>query len=293
MKEKFMDKIIVYTKLIRVKQWIKNILIFLPGFFAGVFFDKDVLIVEIMAFLTFSFGTSVVYIINDIQDVEKDRLHTTKKNRPIASGKISIRKAYIVNVVLLSVCVLLNLYCFGGNYKVVLVQIIYMAINFWYSIGHAKNIPLLDVVILVSGFVLRLIYGALMVDVQISAWLYLVIIAGAFYMGFGKRRNELMKNSTETRKVLKHYSKDFLDKNMYCCMTLIVTFYSLWCLDKGEGILSSNYLLSIPLLMIILFKYSMDVEGNSDGDPTTVILGDKVLIALCGVMGLLLLFSIY
>ena len=109
----------------------------------------------------------------------------------------------------------------------------YLAINILYSI-KLKHIPILDIAILTSGFLLRLLYGAEITGIGISNWLYLTILSFSFYMALGKRRNELTKIGNETRRVLEYYNKSFLDNNMYTCMALGIVFYSLWCIDINK-----------------------------------------------------------
>lgn len=275
-----------YLKLIRVKHWLKNFLIFLPAFFSINMLNVGYLGKCFLAFLVFSFASSIVYVLNDISDIEKDRMHPIKKNRPLASGVISIKNA-IITIVLLIIVMGVIMYFFyqeTNNIFVILVPIIYIVLNIFYSKG-LKNIPIIDVVILVSGFVFRIMYGGLVIDVEVSKFLYLMIIFGAFYLGFGKRRNEIIKNGKKSRKVLEFYNKDFLDKNMYVSFALAIVSYTLWSVDKDTIMrIGNDYLFwTIPLVMIILQLYSLDIESNSYGDPIEVILSDKILI-LCGII---------
>lgn len=271
-----------YIKLIRVKHWLKNCLVFLPIFFNISFFKPDLLLTSVIAFFIFSFTSSIVYVINDISDIEKDKLHPVKKKRPLASGAISIPKARIVIVVLLVLVALLSIYAYkeNNNIFIFLIPVIYLVLNILYSKG-LKNIPIIDVVILVSGFVFRVMYGGVITDIEVSKYLYLMIIFGAFYLGFGKRRNEIIKNGEKSRKVLKLYNKEFLDKNMYVMLGLAVVSYTLWCVDPVTiARVGNDYLFwTIPLLIIILLLYSLNIEGNSHGDPIEVILADKKLLA--------------
>ena len=221
-----------YLKLIRVKHWLKNVLVFLPIFFSINLFNRDLFFSSIVAFLVFSFTSSIVYVINDINDVEKDKLHPIKRKRPLASGAISIGKAKILVVTLLLIVGIITyiLYKTKGNLFIILIPIIYLLLNILYSKG-LKNIPIVDVVILVSGFVFRVMYGGVVTSVDVSKYLYLMIIFGSFYLGFGKRRNEIIKNGNKSRKVLALYNKEFLDKNMYVALALAVVSYTLWCVD--------------------------------------------------------------
>ena len=275
-----------YLKLMRVKHWLKNGLVFLPLFFSSNLFNKDLLIMGFLSFLIFSFTTSIVYIINDICDLEKDRIHPTKNTRPLAKGEVSIKNANIIIGILtvLSLLLMIILFTMNTNGFVFVIPCIYLIINIFYS-KYLKTIPIIDVAIIVLGFVLRVMYGGFCTNVEVSKYLYLMIIFGSFFLGFGKRRNEIIKNGDKSRKVLSLYNKEFLDKNMYVAFSLAVVSYCLWCVDKETiSRIGNDYIFwTIPFLMIILQLYSLNVEGNSDGDPVEVILSDKKII----IMGLL------
>ena len=270
-----------YLKLIRVKHWLKNILVFLPAFFSTGITNKNNLLLCFIAFLIFSFASSTVYVLNDINDVEKDRNHPIKKNRPLASGKVSIRGAIITIIILVLIdALLMNWFYFKTNiHATYIIPIVYVLLNILYS-KYLKNIPIIDVVILVSGFVLRVMYGGAVINVEVSKYLYLMIIFGAFFLGFGKRRNEILKNGDKSRRVLHLYNKEFLDKNMYVTFALTIVAYTLWCVDPTTiDRIGHDYLFwTIPLIMVILQLYSLNIEGNSHGDPIEVILSDKKLL---------------
>ncbi len=270
-----------YIKLIRVKHWLKNFLIFLPAFFSINIFNKSYIATCSLGFLVFCFASSIIYILNDINDIEKDRLHPVKKYRPLASNRISKKQAYFIIILLIFIIsmIIFFLYKNTKNIFVILIPLIYIILNIFYSKGF-KNIPIIDVVILVSGFVLRVMYGGEVINVEVSKYLYLMIIFGSFYLGFGKRRNEIIKNGNKGRKVLEYYNKDFLDKNMYVCLALAIVSYTLWCVDKTTITrIGNDYLFwTIPIVMVILQLYSLNIEGNSHGDPIEVVLADKKLI---------------
>ena len=280
-----------YIKLIRVKHWLKNGLVFLPLFFSINVLKIDLLRNNIIAFMIFSFTASIVYVINDINDIEKDKLHPIKKNRPLASGAITKNKAIITIFILslLTISMMYLLYTLSNNIFVFIIPIIYLFINILYSNG-IKNIPIIDVVIIVCGFVLRVMYGGISINIEVSKYLYLMIIFGSFYLGFGKRRNEIIKNGDKSRKVLKMYNKEFLDKNMYVALALAVVSYTLWCVDPTtiERIGNDYVFWTIPLLIIILQLYSLNIEGNSHGDPTDVFLSDKKLLITTIIYALLM-----
>ncbi len=282
-----------YIKLMRPHHYLKNFLILLPLIFSGSLFNISKLTSTIFAVISFCFAASAIYVINDIMDKDKDKLHEKKKNRPIASGKISVKNAIIFFIFLIILSYIFNVLgtkkIFDVSYTLVL---IYIFINILYSLG-LKNIPLIDIGILVSGFLIRILYGAFIISVEVSNWLYLTILAISFYMGLGKRRNELSK-SKETRKVLKFYNKDFLDKNMYMCLSIAIVFYSLWCADSINIAKTNNYLvLTIPIVILLCMKYSMDVESDNFGDPVDVILGDKMLLILSFIYAIFIMLIIY
>ena len=277
-----------YIKLMRPKHYIKNFLVFLPLLFSGMFFDKNNILTCLLGFICFSLLASTIYIINDIKDKDKDKMHKTKCNRPIASGKVSVRNAIILDILLITIIALV---CILGNFNALSIYLVllYFILNLIYSFG-AKNIPILDIIILVSGFFIRVLFGATLLNITVSNWLYLTVIAISFYLGLGKRRNEIIKSGVNYRKVLKYYNKDFLDKNMYMCLTMTIVFYSLWTTDSAVVLKNNNLLIwTVPLVIIIAMKYSMNIEGDSDGDPIEVIMKDKALICL----GLIYVISLF
>ena len=286
--ETVLEKIKSIVKLIRPKHYLKNFLIFLPLFFSGELNNINKVIVCFFGFISFCLLASTVYVINDLKDVEIDKLNPTKKNRPIASGKIKMNEAVLIIIGLLILMCIFNFLSYNFKYItlnqfiiLLLLECLYLILNILYSFG-LKNIPIVDIVILVSGFIIRLVYGAEITQIEISNWMYLTVMSGAFYMGLGKRRNEVIKQGDKSRKVLKKYNKEFLDKFMYVCLVLSIVFYSLWTID-GQTIerVGSNYMIwTIPLLMIILMKYSLIIEGDSYGDPVDVLIKDRFLIVL-------------
>lgn len=282
-------------KLMRPKHYIKNVLIFVSIIFTQNLFNTTLLVKSCCGFVAFSLLTSVVYIINDINDVEADRKHEVKKYRPIASGDISVSSACIIAIVLFILSFTFNLLCSGSAITNVLLCC-YFILNLCYSLG-CKHIPFLDIILLVSGFLLRVMYGAALINSGISSWVYLAIIALSFYMALGKRRNEIKKVgvSGTTRKVLTYYTYEFLDKFMYVCLTLAIAFYSLWSADTQivQKYGTDKLVWTVPLVIILIMKYSADIETDSYGDPVDVIMHDKALIGLSIVYGLLLLGLIY
>lgn len=285
-----------YLKLIRVKHWLKNILIFLPIFFSINILNLNYLKISSLAFIIFCLSSSIVYIINDIKDIEKDKNHPIKKYRPLASGKVTKNKAFILLVFLVIIDLLLMTYLYINinSVLVYVVPIIYIVINILYSF-ILKDIPIIDVGVIVLGFVLRVMYGGITTNIEVSKYLYLMIIFGAFFLAFGKRRNEILKNGSKSRRSLNIYNKEFLDKNMYVMLGLAIVSYTLWCVDKDTITrVGNDYLFwTIPLVMIILQLYSLNIEGNSHGDPIEVFLSDKKLIVMSIIYTIVMTILIY
>lgn len=279
-------------RLMRPKHWIKNFLIFMPLVFSGLFFDRTGFIIVCIGWLSFSLMASAVYILNDISDRKSDKKHEIKCGRPIASGTVSIRTASILFVILAGVAVFLT-WLIDPSLISLLLLLAYLLINIGYSKG-LKKIPLVDVTLLVAGFLIRVFYGAVLIDQAVSVWLYLTVTAMSLYLGFGKRRNELVNqidNNMEIKGVLKYYTPEFLDKNMYMSLTLTIVFYALWAAGHSE---EYSYLIwTVPLVILICMKYSLSIESQTYADPVDVFTSDKILIALVGIYGLCMMGLLY
>ncbi len=283
-----------FIKLMRPKHYIKNLLIFIAIIFSGNLFHADMFWQTVAGFIIFNALASAVYIFNDIHDVDEDKRHPVKRMRPIASGAVSIYMAY-------ALAVFLTLFALAGSFLLFsascfIVPLLYFFINLGYSVG-LKHIPFLDIALLISGFFLRVVYGAFIINVELSNWVYLTVIALSIYLGLGKRRNELLKNGQEnsTRPVLKYYSASFCDKFMNVCLTCAMVFYALWSVDPVTiQRVENNYLVwTVPLAFFILMKYCSDIEADSYGDPVDVLFHDKILIAMCLVFGVAVLGIVY
>lgn len=272
-----------YLKLFRVNHYIKNLLIFFPIFFNSSIFDKNLLINSSIAFVIFCLITSVVYVFNDIADIENDRNHPIKRNRPLASGAISIFSAKMSIIVLLTLIFLIEYLCFYYNvfsdsqviYSSIII-IIYMFLNFIYSL-KLKNKAIFDIMILASGFLIRVLYGGFVTSIEISNWLYLTVLSAALFMALGKRRGELRKNKKKSRPVLKFYSDQYLSQFMYLFLTCTMVFYSLWC-SIGNQTSNSLLIYSVLFVIFIIMRYSIIIEKDSYADPIDVILNDKELM---------------
>ena len=277
------------VSILRVKHYVKNILILVPLLCSGqLMTTQDYLLVGIVGVLSFSLMSSSIYIVNDIQDKETDARHPQKRFRAIASGTVSISKAITLSVVLAIVAIGLSIYLsVQSSWAVATVLLIYFILNMAYSLS-LKHVPIVEIAILSSGFLLRVLYGGFATGIEVSSWLYLTVLSFSFYMGLGKRRNELEKHAQrETRKVLSNYSQRFLDRNMYMFLALTLCFYSLWAKEQGNWALAS-----VPIVILSCMRYSHLIENESNGDPIEVILNDKVLFFM-GVFYAVYMFTVF
>ena len=177
------------------------------------------------------------------------------------------------------VCILLSLAIslLTGAAASCIVIVIYLFLNIAYS-GGLKNKPIVDVLILTMGFVLRIVYGAVVSGVAVSGWLYLTVFSGALFLSLGKRRNEIRQHGQtgETREVLRLYTDSFLDKNMYVSLGLTIVFYALWAMAQNSLWMTGSVLLVVAIFM----RYTLVLEGDSDGDPVEVVTHDTALLVL-------------
>lgn len=290
---KFNRRAAALARLARPWHYVKNLLVFVPLFFSGQFFSApQKVLCAALAWGSMSLLASTVYVINDLHDCERDRQHETKKNRPIASGSVSKRAAVIYAALLLALALGLHaLVCClsGGVTMATAVLTAYLICNIGYSVFGLKNTPIIDVSIVALGFVLRMLYGSAATGIETSNWLLLTVLMGSYYMALGKRRNELRDSGEKSRAVLRHYSEAFLSRGMTMFLTLTIAFYALWSVDVAHA----YAVMSVPLAVLIALCYSLDIEGESDGDPIEVILHDKKLIALGLVYAVVMLCIVY
>ncbi|MGL4998540.1 MAG: decaprenyl-phosphate phosphoribosyltransferase [Cetobacterium sp.] len=276
-----------YLKLMRVKHWIKNLFIFIPLFFSKNLFNYGSFSETVKIFFIFSLASSLIYIINDMCDIEKDKAHPRKCTRPLASGVIKISSAKIFIIVLVSLFILLAV---KSNVLAVSVVIAYIIMNILYSV-RLKHEPIIDVLIIAMGFIFRVVAGGFGTGVILSSWLLLTIFSLSTFLGFGKRRNELLLiDQSNQRKVLQYYNVESLDNftNIFSGMFLI--FY---CLYSFEGIIPYFYI-TIPLVVYGLLKYNLLLKDiNNEGDPTEILFSDTGIKSVVGLYSLISFFLLY
>jgi decaprenyl-phosphate phosphoribosyltransferase len=277
-------------RLMRPKHYLKNVLIFLPLVFGHQLDDLDTVKRTLIGFLAFSAVASVVYIVNDLRDVELDRQHPTKRNRPIASGAVPVPVAIAQAVVLVPLAGALS-WLAGSDVVGYALLGGYLLINLGYSFG-LKHIPILDVSILAVGFIARVYYGADIADIAVSDWFYLTMFSFSFFVSFGKRRNEMLQTGTTTRVANGRYVPAFLDKAMYLSAAVTVVFYALWTIDSGQA--NGLLIWTVPLVLVIFLVYILRVEQpDQGGDPIDVVTGSASLLSLVAAYGAVVVGLLY
>ena len=220
-----------YFYLIRPKQWFKNSFVIAPLIFSGSISLENA-VISLLGLIAFILSSSIVYIFNDINDLNYDKSHPKKRNRPLAAGIISIRDAFIFMILLvLILLIFLNLNKFSLNSNLILA--LYILINIFYSL-KLKDIPLLELAILSSGFVLRLLFGALILSIQLSPWIIICSGVLSLMISVGKRRNDLENNASKSedmRKSLFGYNLDYLDHLNNILAGITIMSYLLYCLS--------------------------------------------------------------
>ena len=272
-----------YIQLLRPKDWAKNLFLFIPSFFAGSFFQWPEIELLLKGFIAFSLFASSIYIINDYRDIEKDRLHPEKRNRPLVTGKVKKPIASVLCVALLISAVLLG-YSLDHSFRFLFVLSLYFIINLGYSFG-LKNIAILDILLLASGFVLRVKSGAVITGVDASQWLIIMTFLLALFLSIAKRRDDLlltMATGNEMRKSMKGYSLDFLNTMMSIFCAIIIVSYIMYTVDGPTLLRLGTHRLYYTGLFVIagIMRYLQItfIEENS-GSPTEILYKDRFIQA--------------
>ncbi|MBD3261555.1 MAG: decaprenyl-phosphate phosphoribosyltransferase [Candidatus Altiarchaeales archaeon] len=240
-----------YADLLRVQQWYKNLVVFLALFFTNNLLNLDYLFETILGFVSLCLVSSSYYILNDIKDVEGDRLHPEKKNRPIASGKVTVFEAYATSLVLFASSVFIAYYLSPVFLFFVLALFISSTL---YSVW-LKRIAFIDIHVIAFNFLLRAVSGAFLISVPASAWLISTVFFLALVLALSKRRVELSLlggNAIQHKAVYEVYSRDLLDRLMFLCAAILLVNYSLYTIEVHEG---GAMMLTIPFATFIVFRY--------------------------------------
>ncbi len=265
---------------LRLQQWIKNFFIYAALIFSGNLFHASFLSEVTAAFLLFSLTASGVYVLNDLTDLESDKLHPEKSKRPLPSGRLSPRVAIVVFLILLAAGITGS---FLLKTSFALIVVAYVIINVLYSF-FLKNVVILDVMTISAGFVLRVIAGAVVIDVPTSEWLLICTVLLSLFLGFSKRRHELTVLDTRAdahRSVLRYYSPYFLDQMIGIVTASTVMSYALYAISEEtvRKFGTNRLIYTVPFVLYGIFRYlylvHREVEG---GNPTRLALTDLPLL---------------
>lgn len=269
----------VLIKTLRPKQWAKNIFIFTALVFDGKLLDLSAFSRTLAGAVLFSLIASAVYIFNDIADREADQQHPTKKLRPIASGALPIPTAWVLGFTLLAISLPLAYFL---SPEFLIICLVYFTLNLLYS-AKLKHIPLIDVLILASFYLLRVISGTTLIEVKrFSPWLYVVTSLFALFIGLGKRRAELVlqvDSSGKIRPVLDGYSIELLDQLINIVSGTTIVAYSLYTFSAPNLPENHSMMLTIPFVIYGIFRYLFLIQIGQGGAPEDIALSDRPLQA--------------
>jgi 4-hydroxybenzoate polyprenyltransferase len=267
-----------YIKLLRPKDWAKNLFIFIPLFFAGQLLHLDLILELLAGFACFSAVASSIYIINDYRDIEDDRIHPVKKDRPLASGAVSKNAAVII-------CILLLVAGFTGAWfirdKFLFVLAVYFAMNLAYSFG-LKNISIVDIFIIAIGFVLRVKAGSVIAFIPLSQWLIIMVFLLALFMALAKRRDDVLiklSSGTDMRKAIKGYNIEFINVALSLICAVIVVSYFMYTMSP-EITAKYTYRLYYTCLFVLagIFRYlQLIFVQQSSQSPTKILYKDRLI----------------
>ena len=289
-----MNVIIPLFKTLRPKQWFKNVFVFAALVFDGKLFAVEPLFRTIAGAVLFCLLSSTVYIINDLVDIEKDRQHPTKKNRPLASGRLSPRVAAIAALLIAVIGLPLSFWLEPAFGVITLGYVVMMiAYSFW-----LKNMVIIDVMTIAAGFVLRVIAGVVLVHVErFSPWLYVCTTLLALFLAVGKRRNELFllkDNANSHRTILNEYTMSFVDEMIAILSAATLIAYSLYTFSAENLPKDHTMMLTLPFVLYGLFRYLYLIHvRNAGGAPEEIVLKDKPLMAALGLWGLAVVLILY
>lgn len=275
-------------KLLRIRQWLKNLMLFFPPFLGGTFFSDCLVPQALLPFIAFCTTSSATYILNDLFDKENDRHHPDKRTRPLASGDVSETSALLFVAVLLICSVLIARYI---SSIFLLMLAAYFVVSLAYS-AKLKDIVLVDIFCISAGFLLRLQTGGVAFDVPISEWLFLSVFLLSVFLSTGKRLAEklhLGDAAQHHRKALVAYPKGFLEGTMYMTGGSVLVTYTMYVIARHSPLL----LYSVPLCCFGLLRYILRVQSGKGGDPTESLTRDVPLLIVGAVWVGLVGWGIY
>jgi decaprenyl-phosphate phosphoribosyltransferase len=273
-----------YFKLLRVEQWVKNLFVFVPLFFSGNIKNLDLLTKSIFAFIIFSLAASVVYILNDYNDIEADKQHPEKRRRPLASGAISKRQAISIFIGLIVADIALvffaQAYFQESLWKFATIVGFYFVMNLAYTF-KLKHVPIIDISIIAVGFVLRVLAGGYMTGISISQWAILLTFVLALVLAIGKRRGELINAqvSGKTRKALDGYNVQFADIALSISVTLAIICYLMFTLSpEVQARFHSRVFYTVIFVVFAFLRYlQQTLVYNRTESPTKIVYRDRYI----------------
>jgi len=293
-------------KLIRPKQWLKNIFVLVPIFFGGSLCDKSDMITGLITFLSFSFASSSIYCFNDILDKEVDSKHPVKRLRPIASGSVSVTKGYMLMIIMIILSIVSSLSLFQFNayensyncWLVIAVILSYWVLNIFYC-AKFKQYAIVDVCIIAFGFVLRILAGGLAANIVLSHWIVLMTFLLTLFLSFAKRRDDvIMMNETgeAPRKNTIRYNITFINQAITITASVTLVCYIMYTVSP-EVIAQLHtrylYLTSVFVILGLLRYIQITVVDKRSGDPTKVMLRDRFTQLIVLLWALSFMFIIY
>jgi decaprenyl-phosphate phosphoribosyltransferase len=264
----------------RPRQWVKNLLVLAAPLAAGRLLEPAVITTAALAFVAFCLVSAMVYLVNDVRDVEEDRQHPTKRLRPIASGELKPATTLVVAAVV-GICGLgLG---FFVSIPLGITLVVYVALQLLYS-AYLKHLPVVDLAVVASAYLLRAIAGGVATGIPLSQWFLLVAAFGSFFMVSGKRYSELKSLGSDagTRRSLTRYSESYLRFAWMMAAVMVLISYSLWAFEnRGDDMLGVPWTaISIAPFTLALLQYALEVDSGTAGEPEDVVLNDRVLQGL-------------
>ena len=268
------------VRAVRPRQWLKNLLVLAAPLAAGKLFEPAILRGAALAFVAFCLVSASVYLVNDVRDVEEDRLHPTKRFRPIAAGELKPATALALATVLGACGLALG---FLVSAPLGITVLVYVSLQLLYS-AYLKHLPVVDLAMVASAFLLRAIAGGVATGIPLSQWFLLVAAFGSFFMVSGKRYSEMKALGGEagTRRSLTRYSESYLRFAWMLAAVMVLISYSLWAFENGgNGALDIPWTaISIAPFTLGLLQYALEVDAGTAGEPEEVVLHDHVLQGL-------------
>lgn len=283
-------------KVARPTHWIKNLFVFLPVFFGGGLLNTSEAVSAALTFLSFSLAASAIYCLNDIIDVNADRAHPVKCKRPIASGAITIPQAYGMMALSMLVSIVLMLLLPAGQTKTIFVIVAYFLINVAYCL-RLKDFAIIDVCIIASGFVLRILAGGYATGVQLSKWIVLMTFLLTLFLAFAKRRDDVLRMNTTgqaPRANTSRYNLTFINQAITITAGVMLVCYVMYTVSPeiiAQFATDKLYLTSILVILAILRYLQISFVDEKSGDPVKVALSDRAtqLILLAWLLSFLVI----